>query len=542
MPLLSDYLSDPSLIIGFRATHRTLGSGTVIDIVRESAGHDYVWVQFDKDKNALQFAADIFLDRWSGYSYFTHKVDSILKLDRDLKSLLSVLRKPATSPMRSNLPILGESDYRLCFAWAGHPPNQVRNPDAASLIRAIGYYETCRLMSARVAELTAIRYYNALGHNVEDISITQQNSAPIDQRWKTYDLLVDGRPVDVKNARKSFSSANGFVEHCVPRFKHDRVSNTEVSILGVLSDYMKTDQIENGKGECVILGEVSVGEIRKLYRWIKKRFGNLIDLTGLWRPEYQPGWAFEYSSDFYRNRTSCIDQIKDVIQAMIRNGVEPNDFPGWLLALCPAKTPFIESSLSPTKQAILNDLYDLRENVGYSRPALFVYSMAYILEAIAQKNLWHDSALILNRMIFIVDHKQSDGPSPLGLADPLRYVASLFRVFEQVFEKIQEDGIEFSGFKLQHPSILKGKAISGEWVTLLAYCGGWRELPFKVKCGNTPLYFGMHETCISCGHLICDKCGYCAVDCELLNARQEAVRQSELKAVPSIRHDVENDY
>lgn len=519
MPLLSDYLSNPSSLLGFRATHRTLGSGTVIDIVRESAGHDYVRVLFDKDTNALQFAADIFLDRWSGGSYFTHNKVDIFTLDRDLKSLLSVLLKPATSPIRSNVPILDESDYRLCFAWAGHP--QVRNPNAASLTRAIGYYETCRLMSARVAELTAIHYYNALGHNVEDISINQQNSDPIDHRWKTYDLLVDGRPVDVKNARKSFSSGNGFVEHCVPRFKHDRESNTEVSILGVLSDYMKPDQIESGKGECVILGEVSVGEIRKLYRWTKNRFGNLIDLTGLWQPEYQPGWAFEYSSDFYRNRISCIDQIWDVIQALVRKGIEPNHFPGWLLALCPTKVPFIESSLSPTKQAILNDLYDLRENVGYSRPALFVYSMAYILEAIAQKKLWHDTVLVLNRMIFVVDHKQNDNPSPLGLADPLRYVASLFRVFEHVFDKIQEDGIEFSGFKLQHPSILKGKTINGDWVTLLAYCGGWRESPLKVKCGNTPLYFGMHETCISCGHLICDKCGHCAVGCELLEERQQ---------------------
>ena len=291
----------------------------------------------------------------------------------------------------------------------------------------------------------------------------------------------------------------------------------------------------------MILGEVSVGEIRKLYRWIKNRFGNLIDLTGLWRPEYQPGWAFEYSSEFYRNRLSCIDKIEDVIHGVMRKGLVADHFPGWLLALCPSKEFFIDSSLSPTKQEILNDLYDLREKVGYSRPALFVYSMAYILEAIMQNKPWDDTVLILYRMIFAVDQQQNIDPSPLGLADPLRYVASLFMAFEQVFEKIQEDGIKFSSFKLQHPSILKGKTLSGDWVTLLAYCGGWRELPFKVKCGNTPLYLGRHETCLSCGHLICDKCGYCAVDCELLDGRRKAIAQSESKAVRSISHDFENE-
>lgn len=405
MPLLSDYLSDPSLLIGFRTMHSMHGNGTVIDIVRESVGHDYVWVQFDKDTNTLQFAADTFLALGAGGSYFTHKIDHMLSIDFELKALHSALQKTATSPIKTRIPVLSESDYLLCFAWAGYSSNRVRNPNAASLRKAIGQYDACRLMSARVAELVAISYYNSLGQIVEDISISQINSNSSSQNWRSHDLLVDGRPVDVKNARKSFSGGNGFVEHCVPQFKNNRESNVEVSILGVLSDYMRADQIENGEGKCVILGEVSVGDIRKLYSWVKRRFGILIDFTGLWRPGYQPGWVFEYSSEFYRNRISSTDGIEDVIHGLRRKGFEGDHFPGWLLALCPGKESFIESSLTPTKQEILNDLYDLRERVGYSRPALFVYSMGYILEAIAQNKLWSDSALILYRMIFAVDNK-----------------------------------------------------------------------------------------------------------------------------------------
>ena len=155
------------------------GSGTVVDMACESVGHDYVYVQFDKDNITLQFAADIFLDRSLGGSYFTQKVDNILKPDLEIKSLLSVLRKTATSPIRSSIPVLHEKDYWLCFVWAGHPSNRVRNKNATSLIKEIGHYDACRLMSARVAELTAIHYYNAIGHKVEDISITQLNSDPL---------------------------------------------------------------------------------------------------------------------------------------------------------------------------------------------------------------------------------------------------------------------------------------------------------------------------------------------------------------------------
>lgn len=537
MPLLSDYLFEPGLVLGFRAEHSTLGFGTVVRIEpsesEEESEHERIFVQFDNDEigKTRDFAVDIFLNRWGQWF---RNVDAIADLDRYLQPLLARLRRNTISPVRDHAYTLSSEDFRLCFAWAGHSNFAAIGEDSASLERAIGSYQAGRLISARLAELAAIDYYKALGHTVEDISITQLHANPSNQQWKDFDLLVDGRAVDVKNARKSFNSPNSYVEHCVPRFKVDRKSNADVAILGVLSSYQTLEQFALGDVvERIILGEVSVDTIRKLYVWVKKRFGDIIDFSGLWKPEYQPGWVFEFRPEFYGDRMQVLAELGDLLSSGSRN--IPNfHIPGCLLALSPLKvvvSSCLHEEAIPARvkreHEILDDLLDIRETIGYSRSAAYVYAMAYIMEAIAKAKADHDTIPALRRMLFTgnTSKKVAFRPRPFGLADPLGYVSSLLDAFESILKAIQDEGIKFSAFKLTHPSIIKARTNSDKWITILAYCGGWQESPIRVKCGNTPLHLGKNVNCSECGHLVCNNCGFCAADCVLCDVRQREVAE-----------------
>ena len=110
--------------------------------------------------------------------------------------------------------------------------------------------------------------------------------------------------------------------------------------------------------------------------------------------------------------------------------------------------------------------------------------------------------------------------SPLGLLDTQYYVVGLINMLMKVHEAIIRRQIDFVAFKLPHPSILRGQCESGSWLTLVAYCGGWRSVPVKVMCGASPLFLGKHALCPSCNHLICNFCGYCSQNCELVDDRQ----------------------
>ena len=65
-----------------------------------------------------------------------------------------------------------------------------------------------RMLSARLAELAAISFFSELGDETSDVSITQLDG-PGD--WLTHDLVTNGRPIDVKNARAFSSNPSRYV-------------------------------------------------------------------------------------------------------------------------------------------------------------------------------------------------------------------------------------------------------------------------------------------------------------------------------------------
>ena len=113
---------------------------------------------------------------------------------------------------------LGTRDRRLIDRWSSSD----------------GEEEQERLSSARHAEKAVDAYYRQLGHSVEDVSIQQLDDAALeDSGWKTHDLLVDERPLDVKNVR--FSREGALNEHLWRDHKAKR-GGQPVAIVGVASE------------------------------------------------------------------------------------------------------------------------------------------------------------------------------------------------------------------------------------------------------------------------------------------------------------------
>lgn len=411
-----------------------------------------------------------------------------------------------------SVPGLEARDVALCFAWANRRhPGALADLGVDSLVASIGEYEAARLLSARAAELAAAAYYRTLGCSVIDISITQL--ANNDNQWKDFDLLVDGQPIDVKNARRSFSSPDSYVAHCVPRFKLARNSGAEVTVLGVLSRYAEAQEVFYDPGKLQILGEVKVGDIRLLYRWAIGRFGNLINLDALWKPEYQPGWAFEYREAHYSNRTEAIDQL---CKTIAHEQYAIADVPRWVLPLVGLESFPAASTLEPGEQRVLADFCTLRAEVGYCRSSLFVGAMGLLLESMARSTSVEPVAGALQGLLF----QSSTTASPLGLIDTQNYVVGLINMIRSIQQESVRRQLKFVAFRMTHPSILRGQVENGTWLTLVAYCGGWRSTPVKTMCGAAPLALGVNEPCPECGHLICKDCGYCSNNCSLVQARQ----------------------
>lgn len=419
---------------------------------------------------------------------------------------------------------LNVCDIDLCLAWA----NVIGVSDSKEhgirlLQEGVSNYNACRLLSARAAEISSASYYSELGISVSDISATQLENK--DARWKDFDLLVGAKALDVKNSRKSFSSPEAYVEHCIPRFKQDRSSGADVSVVGVLSDYSPyPEKIVNGTVDCVILGQVNIDEMRQLFVWMRRRFGSFFNLNGLWDAGFLPGWMFELPAAHYKERNSIVTQIGNLLDKIENSSsLSIAEVPGWLLIMSPGKLFKDSQYHTKRRNEMLADIASLGCDVGIKRSSLFIYSMGILLDSMLTGDDCNDVARTLRELIF-VDKSFS---SPLDLIDTQKYVVSLIDILLSVADESMCQGIQFTAFQMTHPAILRGQAKNGSWMTLIAYCGGWIEDQFRVKCGSSPLFFGRHLVCPACSKLICNACGYCGSSCSLVAQRQNKVRQYE---------------
>lgn len=448
-----------------------------------------------------------------------------------MSELFWKLQKASASSMVTPSAFTSE-DFALCLKWANRDPSKASITGVLSQVES---YHAMRLLSARAAELAVAKYYRNLGFTIEDVSVLQVREQ--DKRWITHDLMVDGLPVDVKNARRSFNNHSGYVEHCVPRFKEARGSSDSVTIVGVLSDYLTTPIMTEGKTPCRILGEVRFEDILKLKSWAQRKYGAFMDINGLWKPNYQPGWIFEYPAAHYRDRPAIIETVTEQLSWLLKQDFESDEIGGLLLALSTDKDSVARIPLSRDRMRILSELREVDRALGYSRPSLFLFVMGTFLESIYKRTDATNLAATLRDFLFVrpsllsssADESDEEAVTdlvrgadrPLGLMDPSLYVFNLINALEAVSKACVEQKYRFTGFRMTHPSILRGETTDGKVISLLAFCGGWTTHTVRAKCGNSPLYLGANEICPSCGFLICEKCGFCSKACVLGRVRQE---------------------
>lgn len=368
-----------------------------------------------------------------------------------------------------------------------------------------------RLLSARLAETAMSKFYRQERYTVEDISISQIN--PSNNNWKSYDLLVEGQPVDIKNARQSQYNHERYVNHCITRFKENR--NLEsVTIAGVLSPWLPLSEMQSGNRSVLYLGTTTKVYINNLisefeHGPLKICFQN----TSSNNNNFLPPWLFKYSSNLYKNYDDLVFKLKKMpypdwrlcyeakinpLPAYIVSGLEYNFDP--------------QLPLSISQKEFVKKFQLRKTKIGLTLATVFLSILEDFLIQLSSKS---------NRPYSPNDYRilvypTTDLTRPLFLYDPLKTVNSLIECLSILWSKKTTELNNFHVFELQGFNILRGKINRSDpqWTTLIAYCGGWvTTLSGTKPCANIPLVFGKDKTCGVCGKLICPRCNFCSSTC-----------------------------
>lgn len=416
------------------------------------------------------------------------------------ESLPSTLRVP---------PLLTLQDHDLAMIWAG----------AAG---GTSYHEE-QMRSARQAELAAIGVYRELYGAAEDLSIGQLR-LDSDTRWTTADILAGDRWIDVKNARRSFSSRNGYSEHCVPRFKLDR-RGQDVLISAFLSPY-RPREFEVTAEPVVWLGETTRSEIAALEQAFGSPHLSVHFATG--EMSLLPPWLFDYPSSFYRDRDAALARLRGPGYTFPLQNVHPS-----LALLTRGADDHLGSALSdftsPTSscdEEFLELARRLTSLQTVRRPVIFLHLLDRFCQSLLDDKTFpgEDLRWLLFPPIETPHTAVTNSRHPLVLCDPLGVVSELLTVLSKASETCRGRALDFCRFRLRGSGILQGLANTGRWRTFVAYCGGWGSLPDgrPVRCGQNPVFLGQDEPCGACDRLICHRCGYCGQDCPECGPRQRA--------------------
>lgn len=383
-------------------------------------------------------------------------------------------------------PSLTDEDRQLCQMWSGRGANRD--------------YDRARCESARRAELAMLRVYSRTEGRAEDLSDLQRTRG-WDERWKCADIGLSRGWVDIKNSRKSYTSPESYSEYCVPQFKRDRCGQ-DVIVSGVLSPYF------GDSGEALLwLGETSEATIQALVNRVSSDY--LTFARSHDGAELIPPWLFDYPSSLYLERNRLIEHVR------------AEEF-SWPCMPCPVSLAvLVRSEVAASGQGDLwDEVRHLRTRLTcsehHTRPLLFLHVIDRYCATARAGRAFPAAAL-----------KEIFGPvedAPLGVLDPLCTISALIEVLCRVSARNVRLGAEFTAFKLTGLNTLRGLTPSGEWRTIVAYCGGWRRARTgaMVRCGKNPLFLGEDDPCRRCGRLACSVCGFCMANCPECKPRQEA--------------------
>jgi hypothetical protein len=213
-----------------------------------------------------------------------------------------------------------------------------------------------------------------------------------------------------------------------------------------------------------------------------------------------PGWLYDYPKGFYSGMESAIREARNIFDQIALDATcDIDKVPAWLSVLSADSKNCNQEFRECVREKICNDLRSIRTSLGFSLCAIYCYVMGFMLEC-AIKSLDVKSACRTLREILFPNGKEN---MPLFLYDPKTFVASVMNLLEIALVACAEENILFHGFEMTHPKVLKGRLTSGEWMTVMAYCG---------QCGSEPLIYGVNNVCTHAKKLICS-CGFCCQEC-----------------------------
>ncbi len=430
-------------------------------------------------------------------------------------------------------PELDMRDIQLSLEWSRSDELKSDINPAESQTIARGKYqknpELGRVLSARAAEKAAITFFRWHSFTVEDISVKQVID-PLNSEWATYDLIVNGFPVDVKNARRSAQNRDSYVEYCVPRFKQDR-HNEDVSIAGVLSNYLWPCHILMPKdAQCdtaiLMLGTTTWRRILSLKTEFERPNFLQIDVSPSSNViQFLPPWLFEFESSLYQRRDKAIDQAKQLPMPgskLWRIWQKRRDYSTFankqlLPILIAARRDFEEhwekELLQDWEWDFILTVRSQIDRVGLSLPFLFCSILSHFLKMVASEEAGSGYTPSQYRRLLFFDGAHLD--RPLFIFDPLKTIDSLIKTLTILWDAEKTSIRAFRMFRLSGLNILQGRTgaeSDDHWKTLVAYCGG--RIEGKGKCGYAPLVLGSVPHCPKCGKLICPKCGFCSQKCQ----------------------------
>ncbi|HTE43135.1 MAG TPA: hypothetical protein VK629_20095 [Steroidobacteraceae bacterium] len=424
------------------------------------------------------------------------------------------------APTLLPLPELEELDLRLLLAWSNKPLSST--PVTMAAIRAsLSLADIARLYSARSAEHIVMDYCLRRQIATVDVSIMQLQRNCVD--WKSHDICAGSMVVDVKNARRSSSCPLTYSEYWVPEFKEVRELRLDVTIAAVSSPYKNADRVDVVNGQFgTFLGFVRKADLDNLGSWLQATFGNDLMVAGLSEGKRLPGWCFEYDAGHYPTREGTRRLVNEAADLWLKSSDLWNGFrfPKVLLPFIDCERTINELANRPgtseeqlrEHHSTYREIVSLRDSIGLSRRSLFALVLAYTLRRSRQPTGRWTPKYFEDWLFF--DQCLSNRRSPLGLEDPCEYVYRLVLAMKVLWSH-RKKLCEYMGFRLVSAWILRGIMADGSEDTIMAHCGGWRELRdgTTVKCGFSPLVLGNDRLCPRCRRLACHVCGFCSKRC-----------------------------
>ncbi|MFM6134152.1 MAG: hypothetical protein ACKPCP_08265 [Sphaerospermopsis kisseleviana] len=376
--------------------------------------------------------------------------------------------------------------------------------------------KAAQMISARGAEKLVIRFYQALGYQVEDISIHQVTQKS--KTWTLGDIRLDSQYLlDVKNSRKSVNS-NSYSEFCVPQFKESR--GNDVKIVGVLSPYLQKKYMqgrENPKFHVKnpqVLGAFDKAKLSELETIFSDRFISINMPRESDTNKYLPPWLFDYDQRYYKQQCEILIELQKL---------SDQDIPSWedISVVAQNSIPLFVAAKRPLPQNWVNNLPQWQVNFinflinlpieRITLPYLFLSILRHFLSMLSYRGGDYSPKRYLE--VFYLSEKQIN---PLKLYDPLNIIEDFCDTLQTLWDNRQASRLdEFKIFKFSGQGLLQGKRTESERIltTILAYCGGWVD--GMGKCGFRPLVIGREQNCPGCGRLICpqDNCGFCSDRC-----------------------------